>query len=206
MTLVFSDDVFAPDQSAGGEIEAILKEPFQLPPLLLRRPTKSCRETDSSFLSRPRVRFWRGQIFEELADEFGAHALIQQRQHFDCAKKPSGENGDLFARADVARRLHAVAADLYVPGVAGFRGQRAAFVKPHRPKPLVDAHTFRSMFTAVWGAILQPRGAVLELPGVIPEFPGVVEPIHLRVGGGHAAPAVALARRAIVHAFSRLPE
>src|SRR5437899_3818579 len=94
----------------------ILKEPFQLPPLFLGRPAESCRETGSvlqSFFSGPRVLFWRGQICEELADEYGAHALIQQGQHFECAKNPSGENGDHLARADVARRLHDVAADLY---------------------------------------------------------------------------------------------
>src|SRR6266516_6388401 len=126
----------------------ILQEPFQLPPLFLGGPAESCRETDSGlqrFLSRPGVLLWRSQIFEELADEFGAHALIQPRQHFDCAKNPSGENGDHLVRADIARRLHVVAADLYVAGMAGLRGQRAAFVKPHRPKPLVDAHTFRSI-------------------------------------------------------------
>src|SRR2546427_3521111 len=100
----------------------ILKEPFHLPPLFLGRPAESCRKTDSGpqrFPSRPGVLLWQGQIFEELIDEFGAHALIQPRQHFDCAKNPSGENGDHLAHADIARRLHVVAAHLYVAGMAG---------------------------------------------------------------------------------------
>ena len=122
----------------------ILKEPFQLTPLFLGRPAEACRETDTGFLSRPGVLLRRGQIFEELADEFGAHAPIQQRQHFDCAKNASGQNAELLAGADVARRLHAVGADLHVACMAGLRGQRSAFVKSHRPKPLVDAHTFQT--------------------------------------------------------------
>ena len=69
-----------PFRGNSGNGDNILKEPFQLPPLFLGRPAEASREPDSNFFSRPRVLFWRGQIFEELADEFGAHALVQQRQ------------------------------------------------------------------------------------------------------------------------------
>ena len=70
------------------------------------------------------------------------NAWNENREHPDGAMDPTCEQSDLLACMHVTRRFHAVAADLHVPGMAGLRGQRAAFVKPHRPKPLVDAHTF----------------------------------------------------------------
>jgi len=59
--------------------------------------------------------------------------------------KPSGEHGDFLAGTEVARGFNAVFADLHVTGVAGLRGQRSAFVKPHRPKPLINADTSRRL-------------------------------------------------------------
>src|SRR5256884_7917309 len=90
--------------------------------------------------------FFRGcQVFEKLTDEFCAHASIENRAHSYCATKPSVEQGDLLAGTDVARRVNVVAADLHVTGVAGLRGQRSAFVKPRRPKALINADTRRRL-------------------------------------------------------------
>src|ERR1051326_5245781 len=104
------------------------KEPFELPPLFLGWPTESGRETRSGngLLSCPCVLLRRGQIFEVLADEFGSDTLVEQRQHFDCAQDPSGENGDLFAGADIASGLYLVSANLHMARVAGLGCQRSS--------------------------------------------------------------------------------
>src|SRR2546423_465491 len=119
-----------------------LKPFFQLPPLLLRRTAEALRKMNGRlqcFLARPRILRGRRQIFKKLADEFRAHALIEQREHLDRVPDAPGERRDLFADADFTRRFHVVAADLHMPRIAGFGRQRSAPVKPHRPKPLVDA-------------------------------------------------------------------
>src|ERR1041385_6085767 len=96
----------------------ILKEPFQLPPLPLGGAAESfgkMQRRRQFFFARAGVLFGRRQILEEPAYEFGAHALVQQRQHFDGAPDASGQGGDLLAHSDVARRLHVVAANLDMP-------------------------------------------------------------------------------------------
>ena len=126
----------------GNEKNRLIEKALNAAPILFRgTPTALGTEqerTEILFLLFG-VFLGRSEVFEILGNKFGADAVLQQADHFNCAREFAGCGNDGLANFDGARGFDRLFIDLdFARGASGC-GLASRFEKPHRPKPFIHS-------------------------------------------------------------------
>lgn len=133
----------------------LLPEGVEPATVLFRRPgaevgAERAREAALELDPLPLLDRLRRLLVERRSDLRRA-APVGKRRYDDCARNVADADLDPLAGRDLARRLHALAADLDVAGKDELRRGAPRLREPRRPEPFIDSHSLHEFHFTLTG-------------------------------------------------------